>query len=136
MATAFRNTTFQTVWTLLSGNITGVTLYDHVPTNAAGAPTANMPYAILSNSDTRAWEHDDKKGSEIEMTLNVFSDALGRNEVDTALDEAFALIDRATLTATGYIFVDCLVSFSSVDVLEDGKTRMGTMRFTIQVQED
>lgn len=135
MATNFRQAAFDVVWDALDGNITGLTLYDHVPTEPSGSPVANKPYGVLENTDTTPWEDDDKQGVFAEMTLHIFSDQLGRTQADTILDSAYALLNRASLTKTGYTVVDCLFMFSEVFVMEDGKTRHGIQRWRLTIQE-
>ena len=135
MATAFRTAGFAAAWDALDGNISGLTLYDYVPGEETGTPEANKPYAILAGEDTSPFDHDGKVGVYIEMTLTVLSAQLGRAEMDTILDAAYALLHRQTLTATGYRVVDSLVYQTQGFVLEDGKTRMGVLRFRITIQE-
>lgn len=134
MATNFRQAVWNAVWDALDGNISA-TLYDHVPGEALGSPTANKPYAVLENTDTRPWANDTYQGVMAEITIHVFSDALGRSEVDGILDAIYGILDRAALTQTGYVFVDCLYTFSEVMILEDGKTRHGVARYEITLQE-
>jgi len=134
MATNFRQAAWDVTWDALDGNISA-TLYDHVPGEAAGTPAANKPYAVLENTATTPWDDDSHRGAEAEMTIHVFSDALGRDEADSILDAIRALLDRASLTKAGYTFVDCLFQFSEVFTMEDGKTRHGITRFLITLQE-
>jgi hypothetical protein len=136
MATAFRTAGFQSAWNLLDGNISGVTLYDYVPGEDQGSPTANKPYGVLEGGDTTPFDNDTWKGVFFDMTLHIFSDALGRSEIDAKLDAAYALLHRASpAPGVGYTAVDCLVLQTQVFVLEDGKTRHGIMRFQLTLQE-
>ena len=136
MATAFRTATYEAVWTALDGNISGVTLFDYVPGEDFGSPTANKPYAVLEGGDTAPMDNDSKRGVYLEMALHIFSDSLGRAEIDAKVDAAYALLHRATLVpGAGYIHVDCLVLQTQVFVLDDAKTRHGILRLRATIQE-
>lgn len=135
MATAFRTAGFAAAWDALDGNISGLTLYDYVPGEETGTPEANKPYAVLEGNDTAPFDHDGKVGVYLEMTFTCLSAKLGRSEMDTILDSAYALLHRQTLTASGYTVVDTQVYQTQGFVLEDGKTRMGVLRFRITIQE-
>lgn len=136
MAKAFRSAARVAIFGALSGALPGVQVFDHVPFEPEGAPTANFPFATIGEADATPFDNDTKLGAYVETTVHVWSRYKGRKEVDEILDQIYALLHRANLSATGYRFVDCLFEFSDVMTEADGQTRHGVIRFRITMQEE
>ena len=57
-------------------------------------------------------------------------------EVKALMAEAYTLLNRASLTISGYNVVDCLWQFADVSVDPDGRTRHGVQRYLLTIQEN
>lgn len=136
MATNFRSIGKTAVLSALVGNVSGVTIYDHVPFEPEGSPDANFPYGTVGDAETHPFDNDTDLGTYVDTTVHVWSRYKGRKEVDAAMDVIYGLLHRATLTAAGYKIVDCLFQFSDVFVESDGETRHGVIRFRLTIQEN
>jgi hypothetical protein len=135
MATAF-NTAAQTmVFGALNGNLTGCTVFDSPPFLPEGAPSTTFPYCVIGNDTARAWDTDDTRGAEITLTLHFWSRAQGFKEVKALMDQAYGLVNRATLTASGYDVIDCLFEFSDAMDDPDGVTKHGVQRYRLTITE-
>lgn len=135
MATNFRAVSRTMIYNALLGNVSGVSIYDHVPFEPEGAPDDNFPYGTVGDAEATPWDTDDTLGAEVETTVHMWSRYKGRKEVDEALDAIYGLLHRAALTVAGHRVVDCLFTFSDVFVEEDGITRHGIIRFRLTIQE-
>jgi hypothetical protein len=135
MATNFRSAARRTVYSALNGNVTGVTVYDHVPFEPEGAPDTNFPCAAVGDASAEPFDNDTTLGAYVDATVHVWSRYKGRKEVDEALDAIYGLLHRAALSAAGYKIVDSLFTTSDVFVESDGQTRQGVIRFRITLQE-
>ena len=129
---SFENATQSAIYTVLSGNITGA-IYDDVPDMPAGQPTSNFPYTVIGDDTTRAWDWDDGTGKEITLTLHTWSKYAGSKEVKTILGQIYTLLHRASLSASGYVFTDCLIEFSETRREEGNDFRHGITRVRVKV---
>ena len=135
MATGFRSAARRLVFGALDGNVTGVTVYDHVPFEPEGSPDANFPFATIGDADAEPFDNDTDLGAYVYAEIHVWSRYKGRKELDEALDEIYAIMHRAELSETGYKIVDSLFNSSDVFLEQDGLTRRGIIRFRLTIQE-
>lgn len=135
MATDFRSAARTAVYGALNGNVSGVSVFDHVPFEHEGAPDQNFPYCTIGDAEASPFDNDSTVGAYVDATVHVWSRYKGRKEVDEALDAIYGLLHRASLSKAGYRFVDSLFVSSDVFVEEDGQTRHGVIRFRLTIQE-
>jgi len=134
MATNFRSVARRRIYSVLNTGASS-TVYDHVPFEPEGAPDDAFPYITIGEAEATPFDNDSTRGAYVDATVHAWSRYKGRKEVDEALDEIYGLLHRASLSAAGYNFVDCLFEFSDVFVEQDGQTRHGVIRFRLTIQE-
>ena len=119
------------VFSALNGNLTdeqspanNVPVYDNVPENSA--PTyVEIGDGTQTNDDTK-----DGDGVEHELVLDIYSSYRGRQRTLFVMDQIKALLNRASLSASGYQVSPPIFTFSTVFREPDGIR--GVMRFTIR----
>lgn len=124
----------QAIYTALNGNITA-TVYDDVPMLPSGQPLSNFPYVVIGGDTFLPWDTDDQLGSNITLTLHIWSRYGGMQQAKSIAGEIYALLHRANLTITGYHVIDCLCEFSEFITDPDGETRHGIVRYRLTMQE-
>jgi len=134
MATQFRSAARKVIYDTLSAGLSE-DVFDHVPFEPEGSPDNAFPYVVIGEAEAVPWDNDTTIGAEVLATVHVWSRYKGRKEVDGVLDTIYGLLHRASLSETGYKFVDALFEFSDVMTLEDGQTRHGVIRFRLTIQE-
>ena len=135
MATNFRSVARRLIYSALNGNVSGVTIYDHVPFEPEGAPATNFPFGTVGDADASPFDNDSSVGAYVNATIHVWSRYKGRKQVDEALDAIYGLLHRASLSSAGYKVLDCLFVSSAVIVEQDGQTRHGLIEFRLTIQE-
>jgi len=135
MATNFATAAQEIVFGLLNGNLTDCTVFDTAPFLPEGAPATTFPYCVIGEDTQVAWDTDDTLGAEMTLTLHFWSRATGNKEVKALMGEAYALLNRANVTKSGYNIVDCLWEFGSVVSDPDAKTKHGVQRYRLTIQE-
>jgi len=110
-------------------------VYDDVPFLPEGMPTNNFPYVVIGDDTLIPFDNDSQIGVDATLTIHVWSKYRGRKETKDIQGEIYTLLNRASLTITGYNVVDILFEFSETFVENDGTTRHGVQRFRITVQE-
>lgn len=135
MATAFNTIAQQLVFTALNGNLTSCTVFDSPPFLPEGAPATTFPYCVIGNDTVSAWDTDDTRGANITLTLHFWSRAEGFKQVKTLMDQAYGLLNRAALSASGYSITDCLFEFSDTMSDPDGVTKHGIQRYRLTIHE-
>lgn len=131
---AFNTLIQQTVYDALAGNISAG-VYDDVPFLPEGEPRADFPYVTIGYDTSRPWDNDSFVGQEVSTSLHVWSRASGMKEAKGIMDEIYDIMNRAEFTAAGYMFVDCLYTYSNVWVENDLRTRHGVINFLLTVQK-
>lgn len=124
----------QAVFTALSGVIS-CQVYDDAPYQTDGLPLDQMTFVVIGNDTFVPFDTDETLGAEMTVTLHVWSRYPGMKQVKTILGEIYDALNRATLTATGYDFIDCLHEFSETKRASDGETRHGVTRYRITLRE-
>ncbi len=129
----FDTTAQQAIYTTLNGNISA-TVYDNVPVLPSGQPAANFPYVNIGDATTEPWDTDDQLGAVVTVTMHIWSREDGLKQTKDIAGEIYDELHRATLTATGYVFVDCLHDGSQFMTDPDGVTRHGVVRYRMTIQ--
>jgi hypothetical protein len=134
MAQAFATAAQEIVYSLLNGNLTGCTVYDTVPFLPEAMPAANFPYCVIGEDTLLPWDNDDTVGADVTINLHFWSRASGNKQVKDLMAEAYAILNRANVTKTGYNVVDCLFEFGQSMSEPDGKTKHGVQRYRLTIQ--
>jgi hypothetical protein len=126
------------VYTRLTAEISSATIYDDVPGLAEGQPTANFPFVVIGQDYVTAWDDDDQLGGNVFVQLHVWSRYQGKAEAKAIMADIDVALNRqhANLSATGYVFLDCLLDYSSIFDESDGVTRHGVCRYRLTVQKE
>lgn len=132
---SFLNIAQQIVFDRLTGNTGGATLFDTAPFLPEGAPSTSFPYVVLGNDTSVPFDTDDQVGGEITVTLHIWSRAEGFNQAKTIMQAIYDRLNRATLSKTGYVVLDCLHEFSEAMDDPDGVTKHGITRYRLTIQK-
>lgn len=122
------------IYTTLSNGLS-YPVYDDVPFLPEGAPTENFPYVVIGDDTLIPFDNDTDIGVEATLTIHVWSKYRGRIEVKDIQGEIYDLLNRSSLSISGFKVVDILFEFSETFTEEDGVTRHGVQRFRMTVQE-
>lgn len=123
------------IFSALDGNITA-SVFDHVPALPEGLPRDQFPFAVVSEFESAAWDTDDTRGEQGDLTIHIWSTYRGSIEVKNIMAEIYDILNRGTLTGVGVRVVDCLFSGATVFVEPDGITRHGVCRFTLTAEQE
>ena len=131
---SFETVAQKAIFGALSGNISA-NVYDQVPPLPEGMPDNRFPYVVVGDDTTARWDNDSQLGAEITVTLHVWSRGKGWTEAKAILGEIYDLLHRATLTATGYQFLNVVQEFSTT-APDAANLRHGVQRFRVIVQKE
>jgi hypothetical protein len=106
----------------------GLTVYDEPPQQAA------MPYVVMTLDTVRDWSTDGHLGIEAEVLITTWSSYRGSQEVVEMQDTVYHALHRAELQVAGAIWVGCDLEIATT-LNRDGRTRYGTQRFIIYLDE-
>lgn len=98
-------------------------VFDHVPQGRA------LPYVTLAQTSIRDWSTADLDGEEHTITLNVWSSAFGKKQVQEVLGRLRALLHDRALTLSGHRLVNLRHEFSEARRDPDGEILLGRARF-------
>lgn len=124
----------QVIFTTLNDGLS-YPVYDDVPFLPEGMARENFPYVVIGDDTLIPFDNDTNVGVDATLTIHVWSKYRGRKEAKDIQGEIYTLLNRASLTITGFKVVDILFEFSETFVEQDGITRHGVQRFRITVQE-
>ena len=130
----FETTIQKVVYDKLNAGLS-YSVFDDVPYLPVGAPETDFPYVVIGDDTAIAFDTDDQVGMESTVTIHVWSRSGGRKQCKDILSEIYVLLNRASLTTTGYNYIDCLFEFSETFTEDDGITRHGVARYRITLQE-
>ena len=108
--------------------ITGI--YDHVPQK-----DARFPYVTIGEASHDANDTDTTLADLVTATIHVWSRQAERSEMKQIQGAIFDTINRQALTASGFIFEDCLRINSQSFIDADGITRHGVQQFLIRIRK-
>ena len=134
MAQAFITAAQEIVFSRLNGNLTGCQVFDTAPFLPEGAPATTFPYCVIGDDTMTAWETDDTVGAEITIVLHFWSRSRGFKQIKGIMDQAYARLNRASLSKRGYNVVDCLFEFGEAMADPDGVTKHGVQRYRLTIQ--
>lgn len=120
----------QALFTALNGDSTltttlGASIFDHVPDHQA----VTFPYVVIGEDTMLDYSTKDLVGSDVTVTLHVWSQYRGSKEVKQVMDRVHTLLHDSNLTVTGRNLINLRSEFSDVLRDPDGITRHGVMRF-------
>lgn len=100
----------------------GARIYDRVPRPVA------YPYVTFGPVTARDWSTATEEGSEILVTLEVWSQTAGVRETHLVIDALRDALRTATLTLPGHRLIN--LRFEAADIIraDDGETIRGTLR--------
>jgi hypothetical protein len=110
----------------LTDNI-GCQVYDSPPKTAA------YPYAIVGDDAFIEFDTNTTVGRECITTVHVFDNYNGKKRIKQIIGEIDNLLNRATLTAIGFHFIDCVFDSSDIFLDSDGKTYHGVILFRLLI---
>jgi hypothetical protein len=135
MATAFTTAAQSLVYGTLNGNLTSCSVFDSAPFLPEGKPNTTFPYCVIGSDTVTPWDTDDIRGAEITITLHFWSRANSMKQVKALMDQAYGLLNRATLAKAGYSIIDCLFEFGEAMDDPDGQTKHGVQRYRLTIRE-
>jgi len=112
---------------VLAGLSPPVALYDDVPTAAA------FPYVAFSRSNAVADNLLARKMTRVQISLTVFSDFRGQEQVLQILGAIEAALDDANLTLDTGTAVRCDLERADTVLDQDGETYTGTAIYAVLV---
>lgn len=120
----------QALFTALNGDSTltttlGASIFDDVPDHQA----VTFPYVVIGEDTMLDYSTKDLVGSDVTVTLHVWSQYRGSKEVKQVMDRVHTLLHDSNLTVTGRNLINLRSEFSDVLRDPDGITRHGVMRF-------
>ena len=123
---------WQAIYAALNGTITGG-VYDQVP------PEARYPYTVIGESTDVPDDLHDVEGSEMTVTLHVWSAAGSGAEVDTIMAQIDTALHHAPPAVSGARLWSVEREFTAVMRDQDPDTgdplRHGIMRFRLNLEE-
>lgn len=105
-------------------------VYDDHPVSA---PV--MPYVTMGNVSGAPFDTKTTIGREVDLTIDVWSDYRGRKQAELIMQAIYAALHRATLSVTGYSFVNGVFTGSDSFIDADGLTRHGVIRFRFTLDQ-
>lgn len=108
--------------TTLVGLLNGPHVYDHVPRGTS------FPYLTFGQSSERDWSTGGAPGHEHTVTLNVWSQARGRRQIQAIVAVMRGLLHEQPLTLDGHTLVNLRHDVTEVRREPDGETLRGVVR--------
>jgi len=110
-------------------SLTGIPVFDYVPQNTA------FPYIKVDNSTAIERSNHSKRGREITTTILVWTQYHGSKQCRELLEKVDKVLDRTSLTVTGFTHVLTYVEFCQVYTQPDGFTQQGVIRVRSIIEE-
>ena len=135
---AFLSPVQDAIYNRLVATISSAQIFDDVPGLPEGKPNSDFPYIVIGEDTGRPWDTDDVLGSQVFISLHVWSRYAGKKEVKAIMRDCYDALNRqaSNLSAPGFRFVDCLFDFAEVFDEIDGVTRHGVCRFKLTVEKE
>lgn len=108
----------------------GVTVYDHVPANAAA------PYVQIGDGDASDWGSKTFAGQSVGIAIHVWSEARGFKEANDLASSIHTALHEVALSLTGGTLVQLRFATSNRVNDPDGVTKHVAMRFEALIQGD
>lgn len=119
----------QAVYSVLSGVLAPVKLYDEVP------PAAPYPYVVFGDNTVADESSKTEDGERHTLTIHVWSRAAGRRETKQIIGTISAALHRRVLAIPGYAPARVWADFATDMQDPDGVTRHGVVRFVALIQK-
>lgn len=105
--------------------LVGSRVYDQAP------QSTTFPYCTIGDDTELDWSTFTTLGQEATVTLHFWSREKGRKEVKAIMSQADTVLNRQTLTLTGFTFVSCVREFAETFLDPDGITYHGVQRYRV-----
>lgn len=101
------------LYTRLAGQLSGVTVYDHVPQNTA------QPYVVIGQITATPWDSKTNDGQEFTATIHVWEKAAGKKSANLKMQSIYTALhhQETNLTLSGFTVVLIRCEFS--DIIEE-----------------
>ncbi len=107
----------------LSGLLGGQRVFDHVPRGTA------LPYITFGPSSERDWSTSDDVAHELQVSLHVWTEALGRSQAEEIMTVVRTALHDQTLAVSGFRLINLRHENSALNRVSDGDTLQGIVRF-------
>ena len=136
--TIFATPLQQAVFNRLTAGPISANVFDSTPNLPAGMPFDSFPYVAIGEDQFLPWDTDDRRGTRSTIYLHIWSRYNGKKETKEIMGEIDDLLNRqaASLSATGFSFIDCLLEFANIIDETDGETVHGVLRYRVTIQKD
>ncbi|MEM9360048.1 MAG: DUF3168 domain-containing protein [Pseudomonadota bacterium] len=106
----------------LSDLLGGQHVFDHVPRGTV------LPYITFGPSSERDWSTSDDIAHELQISLHVWTEALGRSQAEEIMTVIRTLLHDQTLAVSGFRLINLRHEDSALKRVSDGDTLQGTIR--------
>jgi len=136
--TVFASPLQQAVFNRLTSVGISANVYDDAPDLPAGMPYDSFPYVTIGEDTILPWSADDFVGADATIYIHIWSRYAGKKEIKEIMAEIDDALNRqsASLSASGFRFVDCLFEFASIGDRSDGETRHGVLRYRVTITKE
>ncbi|MEM9359863.1 MAG: DUF3168 domain-containing protein, partial [Pseudomonadota bacterium] len=100
----------------------GQHVFDHVPRGTV------LPYITFGPSSERDWSTSDDIAHELQISLHVWTEALGRSQAEEIMTVTRTLLHDQTLAVSGFRLINLRHEDSALKRVSDGDTLQGTIR--------
>lgn len=94
-----------------------------------------FPYVVIGEDVHAAWDTDTTSGSDVAITIHVWSRKRGRAETKRVQAQIYNALHRQDFSITGYRLIACDFVSSETFLDDDGKTRHGVQQFRILIDQ-
>ena len=113
----------------LGGSVTSPRVFDAVTENQA------YPYLVFGRISEFEDDTFSKTGRRVALQLYIYSQYRGNYELTVAMERTAALLDRGTLTLSGWDHCGTILTRAEAAQI-DGVTRAGAMELTVYVTQE
>ena len=106
-------------------------VYEHVPQE----PEPAFPYIEIGDPTVVSWDDKSCEGQTSDVQIAVWSQYQGNKEIRQIQAALHDALHRSLLTVTGAGVVEQRITFETIRRAQDGLTRQGIQRLTVQAVE-
>jgi len=108
-------------------------IYDYAPQDEVTGD-GGFPYLVIGEDTAAPWDRDDSTGAEWTIALHSWSRYRGQKEIKQIQDACYDVLNRASLSVTGFHLVTVEWEFSESLLDPDGLTHHGVQQYRIRLQ--
>jgi len=112
----------------------GIPVYDAVPQPVSVNNNA-FPYITIGEDNHVTIDSDDTNINQVSITIHTWSRQSGRAETKKIQGYIYGALHRASLTSSGYKFINLMQDSSTSFYDADGITRHGVQVFNLIIEE-